>query len=230
MISKYNNQYFMRYQEIINKINEINIINFCWYTMKLILFIYNKIYIFYCVLLNNLHETFHITPYIRNTIVVKNSKIIYECNYKDIIYFPELDYDYALYKHQTSNGDYKFIKLINHLDYIVNIQNLDTETFSSNISFIHITLQILDANLNIIETHDITSFFKNSNESYYVVDAELFTVPLMNWLFISYIKKENTKENTKYNIKILDHNIKEIILSENQHIKLHKTSYEIISL
>ena len=212
----------MRYRELIYK---INIINICWYTMKLILYIYNKIYTSLSFFIKQFYDTFHIVPYIRNTIVVKNSEIIHECNYNDIIYLYELDYDYALYKHQDTGSDCKLIKLVNHLDYIVHIRNQDSETLASNVAFIHINIQTLDNDSNILETYDITTFIKNDCESYYVRDAELFTPSFMNWLFISCIKKEQTK----YRIIILDNNIKEITLSEDSHIKLSKTSYEIIS-
>ena len=203
----------------------VNTINVCWYIMKCICYICNKVYKFYNLSIKNFYKTFHIVPYIRNTIVVKDSNIIHDCNYNDLLFFYNLEYDYALYKYQDLSSNYKLIKLITHLNNIVYLKNRERETLSSNIAFIHVKLQILDLNLNIIEIHDITSFLKNCNESYYVVDAKLFAPFFMNWIFIKHLKRQLAN----YKLVILDHNIKEVIILKGQYIKIGKTSYEIIS-
>ena len=194
-------------------------LNTCWFIMKCLCFIYNWLSRVYL----QFNETFHIVPNHKNTVVVKDSVIIYECNYNDVLFFPDVDYDYAVYKYvDNERGTYKLIQLVKRLDEIIYIENEDQDLLMSTIAFINITVHLLDAGANVV-THDITTFVKNSGESYYVTGAELFTPSFMNWLFLSHLKQSPTA----YKISILDHNIKTVTLTESQHIKIDKTSYEI---
>tara|TARA_R110002074_G_scaffold310288_1_gene481129 strand:- start:1758 stop:2300 length:543 start_codon:yes stop_codon:yes gene_type:complete len=166
---------------------------------------------------------------IKNVSMVKNSHIIGEYNEKDIKSL-DVNYDYLVYKYINKDSKYlisnesiQYIKIIKNLTII---QEKKISDIKSNISFIVVNLQILDNDLNLINTYDINKYLKNENKCYYISDCELFTQDFMNWIFTNYLKIIPTN----YIINIMDNNIENIQITEKNYVKLNKNSYEIIEI
>ena len=206
------------------RLNKPSFINMYWCFMRAYFFIYDRYLIIYTLLTNVVSKILNSKSSIKNIIGIKQSRIIFECNYYDMNYLLPSNYDYIVYKYPALN-EITFLNVVDNLDYVANIEKHQPLDIGSTVSFILVKIKILDAVLKEVDTHDITSFLKNQKESYYVNGAELFTKSFMDWVFINYLKISPTF----YNIVILDNNINEVFLSNDKYIRLGKTNYEIIA-
>ena len=198
--------------------------------MKLYYYINSKARIIIKYFINILFEIIPITKNeIKNVSLVKNSNIIGEYNEKDIKSL-DVKYDYLVYKYIDKDSKYlitnesiQYIKIVKKLTII---QEKNISDIKSNISFIVVNLQILDEDLNVINTYDINKYLKNDNKCYYISDCELFTPDFMSWIFTNYLKIIPSN----YIINIMDNNIENIQITEKNYVKLNKNSYEIIEI
>lgn len=121
-----------------------------------------------------------------------------------------------------NNGVYTFQKFTqDKISYLAN--NFIIENINNNIlcdyCFIIVKIKSND------NEYDITSFLKNSNTNYYIVNNILFNDNFMNWLLIN---SYNIDLNN-YEINLIDNNIKNIIIDKSKFLKLNKNNYEIIT-
>ena len=146
--------------------------------------------------------------------IIYNENIKFCGNYCDLETLTNIDHNYTIYKEHYE--DKRLTRLLNHVRDITIVRN---KMRSCSFEFIFVLIK------TDTESHNITTFLKNNSEYYYVCDASLFNKNFMNWIFISFIKKELDN----YKIVFLDHKCQEIIINKNQHVKLHESNYEILS-
>lgn len=186
------------------------IINIYWYFMKLFIHIYD----FFSKIAFSIQNCYsNYFPIKESVIIIKDSKIKYICN-DDLSSLKDDDHNYVIYNEYYN--DKRLSRLVNRIQ---DISLLKNKMVPCKFEFIFVLIK------TDTDSYDITTFLKNNKEYYYVCDALLFNKNFMNWIFINFIKKNIDN----YKIVFLDNKCKEIIINENQHIKLYESTYEILS-
>ena len=149
---------------------------------------------------------------------IKNNNIFYIYNHSDIIKYLPLDYDYIIYNKTLQ--DKTLIKIISQqIDQLIDLQNIDKNFKFCEFEFIMVLVKGIDYSI------DITNILKDKQNYYYVQDSILFDKHFINWFSINHLKRN--LDNCY--IVFLDNNINQIILNNNEFIKLSKNDYTIIS-
>ena len=144
----------------------------------------------------------------KDIIFVKEGKIIKKCNI-DNFSIPKADYCVI-----CKNVNLDLVKVVNDFSDIKN------EYEYLNQCMFNFILVMLKTELGDV---DITNYLKNQNNTYYIENAEIFDKNFLNWICLKHLNKKYKKMS----IYLLDHNANEIILEENQFIKLGNNNYYI---
>tara|TARA_Y100000591_G_C21804817_1_gene684198 strand:+ start:607 stop:1170 length:564 start_codon:yes stop_codon:yes gene_type:complete len=161
--------------------------------------------------INRLLNKYYKVYSIKNDIIIIKNNIIkdkYPHN-SDIKY----KYDFCQINYKKSDIILKIIK--------EKYENIDIENIKEcNFKFILVNL-IINNNKKI----NITNYLKNSIESYYVKDSEIFNVNFKKWLILDYLKENIDVDNIT--VEIIDQNANSIELTKNQYIKFGLNNYLI---
>lgn len=149
----------------------------------------------------------------KDLIFVKENKIIEKSNIKNFS-IPKGDYC-VIYKNiNFKNTNIDLVKVINDFSDIKNEYRYLNQCI---FNFILVILKTEEGDI------DITNYLKNQNNTYYIENAEIFDKNFLNWICLKHLNKKYKKMS----IYLLDHNANEIILEENQFIKLGNNNYYI---
>tara|TARA_A100001035_G_scaffold87077_2_gene67739 strand:- start:74621 stop:75262 length:642 start_codon:yes stop_codon:yes gene_type:complete len=205
---KFKDKKFIIYiKYIMNSITNF-LIYIYWEFMKIIIYIHNNVFSIYKYIFSRKHNDFN------NIIVVKNAKIIDTIYNLEKMKLSYINYDYIIYKKYHTN------KLLMNLNENINTL-IPEQIIPCEFEFLFVSIKTTD---NI---YNITNILNNANHYYYVKNNILFNEIFMNWLYFFHLKLINSLH--EYTITILDNKASEIIINNNQKIKLNINNYEIIN-
>lgn len=179
-----------------------------WEFMKIIIYIHNNIFSICKYIFSRKDNNFN------SIIIMKNTKIIDTIYNLERMKLSYTNYDYIIYKKYHTN------KLLINLHENINTLTPE-EIIPCEFEFLFVLIKIRD------KTHNITNILNNTNHYYYVKNNILFNQIFMNWLFFFHLKLINSLD--EYTITILDNKANQIIINNNQKIKLNINNYEIIN-
>lgn len=188
------------------------------------LFLYTQIFYFlfflkqkFLIIINYLYQYYPIKPINQISIIEYHNQDNWK---KRIIDF----YDYLddsqkylhsknLLVHEKMHEDKLLIK-------VNNVNNNHDNYLICNYTFLLVQIKYPNG-----DVYDITQHLNNFKQNFYLVGNILFDQDFIIWFSVNYFNINYTT----YEVKIMDHSLEFITLSENNTIKLLENTYEIIS-
>ena len=152
-----------------------------------------------------------------NILFINNNTICHSFNYSDLTDYLLIDYEYIIYNEPL--GDKTLVKIMNDINQLTEFHNTNQVLKLCELEFILVLIKGKDYSI------DITNILKDNDNNYYVQEGILFNDHFINWFSIHHLKKKLDD----YYILFLDNKMNDVILKNNEFIKLSEDSYTIMS-
>ena len=200
-----------------------NLAAYLSYIMWQLVILYNYIIRTLTILTTSLKETYFIILHCyfppNEIVFIENSTIKFGCRYDNFFKLALPSFDYFVFNHNIDNLVLKKISssiedLPIHLDQETNLPLLPKPC---NFQFIMVLFKTGD------KSFDITNILNDKDNFYYVQNATIFDNNFIDWICVKHLHVKLTG----ITVVALDNNVEEIILKENQCIRLGTNGYTV---